>query len=77
MMPNLSPPRCPSCGAERIAHIQYGLVFPDEEHRRKLAAGEVVMGGCVVTGAAHVWQCTACGHQWGGRRPQLDDVHDA
>lgn len=68
-MPKRKPSRCPSCDAERVARILYGLPIPDRKLRRQLASGAVVLGGCVIVTGDPVWECTACGHRWGGGPP--------
>jgi hypothetical protein len=64
------PSRCPACGAEQIARIQYGLPLFDKKLRRKLDAGDVVLGGCVVVDGDPLWECLACRHRWGAVRVQ-------
>ena len=56
-------PRCPACHAHDGVPICYG--YPTEETQARANAGEVVLGGCVVSGDPPLWSCTACGHQWG------------
>ncbi len=59
------PDICPKCGSERVARILYGLPIFNDELKRKLETGEVVLGGCMVTGDDPSWHCAECGHQWG------------
>jgi hypothetical protein len=61
------PDICPKCGSERVADILYVLPIFSDELERKLDAGEVVLGGCVVTGDDPSWHCVECGHRWGER----------
>ena len=51
---------CPNCGSPRVARIQYGLIAPDEELKRKIHAGEVILGGCVCEVGLD-WKCMQCG----------------
>lgn len=62
-----TPDACPKCGSERVAHILYGLpdFDPGEELERQLDAGEVVLGGCMVSGDDFACRCVECGHEWG------------
>lgn len=58
------PEKCPECGSAKVAEILYG--FPDvptPEIREKLAKGELVFGGCVLSPDGHNarWQCVDCG----------------
>jgi hypothetical protein len=64
---NEKPEVCPKCRSERVAEIRYGLPDFSEELERELEAGEVVLGGCVVTGGDPSWHCVECGHRWGER----------
>lgn len=53
---------CPRCGG-RGARILYGLpAFGAPDLERELAAGRVVLGGCVVGPMTR--QCGACGLRW-------------
>ncbi len=54
------PKRCPRCGAERIARIQYGMPIMNEQLEADLAAGRVVLGGCCEEIDAPAWCCTSC-----------------
>lgn len=53
-------PTCPSCGSPMV-RIVYG--YPSPNLFERSARGEVVLGGCVVTGFDPTHQCTR-GHQW-------------
>lgn len=54
------PAKCPECGSARIAKILYGLPIFSEELEAEMEAGQIVLGGCVVTNLDPVWQCTSC-----------------
>ena len=54
--------RCPSCAARSAVQILYGL--PGDEAGRAAEAGEVVLGGCVVTPGMANTRCRSCGHEW-------------
>jgi hypothetical protein len=54
--------RCPSCSARSAVRILYGL--PTDEAGRAAEAGEVVLGGCVVTIGMPDTHCGNCGHEW-------------
>lgn len=58
--------RCPNCDAGNPLPIVYGL--PDLEAARKAEAGEIALGGCVVTGDDPRWRCRTCGYEWGGEQ---------
>ncbi len=55
------PAACPQCGGKPVARIQRGYPNYDEKLRDEVAAGNVVLGGCVVTDDDPAWQCTRCG----------------
>ncbi len=59
------PAECPECGSERVARILYGLPDLSEELERQLDGGEVVLGGCMVSGDDPSWRCVECRHEWG------------
>ncbi len=55
-------PICPNCGTDKVLPIAYGYPGPD------LAAmarrGEVVLGGCMITGNDPTHVCQKCGHRF-------------
>lgn len=57
--------RCPDCGSGKVARILYGLPEFDDELERKIEAGEVVLGGCVITGDDPTRCYLECRHRWG------------
>ena len=64
MVEGRKPVHCPYCGG-RVVPIVYGE--PSEEVFDKHARGEVVQGGCCITGKDPKWECNKCG-QWFGRK---------
>ncbi|HEX6655594.1 MAG TPA: hypothetical protein VF153_05215 [Candidatus Limnocylindria bacterium] len=52
-------PPCPSCGADDVVEIIYGL--PDLELWERKLRGEVVLGGCVVGPESPEFECRNCG----------------
>jgi hypothetical protein len=58
------PAACPNCGHRPVAEIQYGLAVFSEELGRDLDSGQIILGGCCVSGDDPSWECTACG--WRG-----------
>ena len=61
---------CPTCGTKMVG-IVYG--YPGGDLLDRSFRGEVVLGGCVVTGLDATHQCQE-GHQWRwrGSRTQVD-----
>ena len=51
-------PKCPNCGGDETIPIIYGLPLPSmgEKERR----GEVLLGGCIVSGNDPEWYCKVC-----------------
>ena len=64
---------CPVCGGKAIS-IMNGLPLrPDLFDQAD--RGEIVLGGCMVTGFDPKLQCAACGHLWGevSQQPFVDE----
>jgi len=55
--------KCPKCGGEAV-EIIYGM--PTHELFEAEQRGEVVIGGCLVSGDDDNWQCKKCGYSWKG-----------
>ena len=53
--------KCPYCGG-KLLPIVYGM--PGEELQQKAENGEVILGGCCLTGADPQKQCSECGFQF-------------
>lgn len=51
---------CPKCGEGKLAEILYGMPIMDSELERALEAGEIVLGGCVITDEDPHWECLKC-----------------
>ena len=64
MVEGRKPVHCPYCGG-RVVPVVYGE--PSEEVFDKHARGEVVLGGCCITGKDPKWECNKCG-QWFRRK---------
>jgi hypothetical protein len=59
----IKPTKCPKCSSTRVARIQYGYPVISEEDRRKIDAGEIILGGCFISGDDPKWECADCGTQ--------------
>ena len=59
------PNKCPECGSGSIAAILYGLPLYDEQMKRDLDIGKIVLGGCCVSHDFPKWHCNECKHRWG------------
>ena len=57
------PSECPKCGADTIAVIFYGLPHMTESLERQIEAGNLVLGGCVVSEDDPKWLCKSCGQE--------------
>ncbi len=53
-----APKRCPACGSEKIIPIVYGLPVPAANDAAE--AGEIMLGGCCLSGRDPRWVCRAC-----------------
>jgi hypothetical protein len=54
---------CPDCGSTDVVPIVYGL--PGRQLCDAAQRGEVVLGGCCVSGADPAWICRLCGRRFG------------
>ena len=59
--------KCPMCGKRAGVCLVYGEVG-DPTVIAQVERGEIVLGGCVVTGTDPDWHCGACSHDWRARR---------
>ena len=65
------PPLCPDCQQPNVAPILYGL--PGEDMIDAAERGDIVLGGCIITGRDPGWLCRVCGRRFGGgtaKRPK-------
>lgn len=67
---NRVPDRCLWCGTASPVPIVFGL--PDGELEELADRGEVILGGCVVTGNDPRWRCRSCGAT--SRGPKTEDL---
>ena len=56
----VKPKSCPACGSTRIANIMYGKPRHSSELTQRVRNGEIVYGGCCITGDDPSWQCVTC-----------------
>ena len=54
------PRKCSKCGSPKIADIIYGYVNSTPDLLRRLDAGKIDFGGCIVAGDDPVWKCIDC-----------------
>jgi hypothetical protein len=57
--------RCPSCGGNEVARLQYGLPSLDAEMENDISAGLIVLAGCSFASDSPKWVCRNCKHRWG------------
>ncbi len=57
------PSSCPRCGSGRVATILYGYPMESINLKNRVKAGEVVLGGCLVSNDDPRWRCMDCGFQ--------------
>ncbi len=53
--------KCSKCGSTHIGRYQYGLVHPDKAMQKKIDNGEIILGGCVISGDSPKNHCLKCG----------------
>lgn len=58
-------PKCPRCGSTNTAKYLYGMPAFSEELEKKLDAGTVVLGGCMVHERQPRFRCNACKRSFG------------
>ncbi|MCL2848877.1 MAG: hypothetical protein FWE61_02380 [Micrococcales bacterium] len=51
---------CPHCGSPDTAAILYGLVRPHDDLCQRLATGEVIFGGLVLSDRDPIRRCNQC-----------------
>ncbi len=52
------PINCPSCGSPKVVRILYGM--PSSKGFIEAKAGNLILGGCVVSGNGPAWGCIDC-----------------
>ena len=58
------PSICPNCGLKKIAKIFYGLPAYTPELEAGLERGEIILGGCCISGDDPTWECSSCHSQF-------------
>ncbi|WP_168625685.1 MULTISPECIES: hypothetical protein [unclassified Cryobacterium] len=53
---------CPECGQRGGVRIVWGM--PAGEDFERAERGEIILGGCLLTGNDPDWSCRECGHLW-------------
>ena len=59
--------RCPRCRSRDVARIMRGYPIFSDELQARLDSGEVVLGGCVLTGDDADFRCHSCGLEFSDR----------
>lgn len=54
------PEKCPACGSLKVAKIFYGMPAPSPQLEERIRTGEIVLGGCCITGDDPMWKCLDC-----------------
>ncbi len=55
-------PKCPSCSSDNVAIIAFG--YPGPEMMEEAQRGDIVLGGCCVSGDDPEWHCKDCKKEW-------------
>lgn len=67
---------CPHCGSTDVARIQYGLPALSDDLEADLAAGRVVLGGCLMESGGVDHACNACGVEFWENGPPVPPEED-
>lgn len=59
-----TPDVCPDCGSRKVASILYGEPAWSPTLDDDIAAGRIVLGGCIVGERSPEYQCGACGSEF-------------
>lgn len=62
----MSKVKCPKCGNRNIAEYLWGMPAFTEQLEEELAAGHVVLGGCMITKSEPKYHCNNCKKDFGG-----------
>ena len=62
--PRPKPVKCPRCHSMDGVPIRYG--YPGPEMAESAKRGEIVLGGCCITGHDPTWFCRTCRARWDG-----------
>ena len=54
--------KCPKCGSKNSVKIVYGM--PNYELFKQAEAGEIKLGGCIITDGNLEYFCKDCEHEW-------------
>ena len=54
------PYKCSKYGEKPVARIQYGYPIGNEQLNMDMAAGKIVLGGCMMDTTNPHWQCSFC-----------------
>mgnify|MGYP001191086227 FL=1 len=55
---------CPNCGKNNIAKYLYGMPAMDEELRKDIDKGKIILGGCVIIDESPKFHCNSCSYDW-------------
>ena len=55
--------KCPYCGSTNTSEYVYGLPVLDDEMKKQIDSGEIILGGCEIdpSGSMPERKCIACG----------------
>jgi hypothetical protein len=63
---------CPRCGSKKVAKILYGMPAMGPELEEQLSKGEIVLGGCCITGCDPAYHCNKCKKDFGAPTAALE-----
>lgn len=62
----MSRPKCPECDSTSVVPIVYGM--PGGKMVEQYERGEIVLGGCCISGDDPRWHCEGCNCDWPTRK---------
>lgn len=63
---------CPRCGSKNTAKILYGMPAWSSELQEQIEKGDVVLGGCSITGCDPAYRCNKCKKDFGAPTADME-----
>jgi len=60
-------PKCPKCNSSNTCPIFWGLPADVDAWSKAIDAGEIALGGDVLSADDKKWHCNKCKNEWGHR----------
>lgn len=66
------PQKCPSCGSNKIANIQFGYPAFSSKLESDINEGKIVLAGCCISLDDPEWQCSNCHAEYFKKKSKID-----